>query len=404
MQKIIKRSSVVLMLLIAVMLCLVVFGFFFVPDDIRVLSDAAPPSGTLFSLKTTTALEQTSSTSQEHRYDVSVSLLGRIPVKHATMTVSERQYAVVSGEIFGLRLYTNGVVIVSTEMVLTAEGEANPAREAGLQKGDVILQVNGQHIRSHDQFLSCLSSYDGTPFQIVFARNGKEKETTFAPAYSALRQKYMAGLWIKDSAAGIGTMTFYDKQSGLYAGLGHAVCDLETGEVLPLFEGDIVGTTINGCTKSAQGSAGELCGSFSEDRIGSLLTNDNTGVYGFLDNPQEGTSLPIATRQEVKTGEAQIVATIDNSGPHTYDAEIERIRTGASSPQDMTIRITDKKLLEKTGGIVQGMSGSPILQNGMLVGAVTHVFVNEPAEGYAIFAQTMMERARTIATLIGDAA
>ena len=382
---------------------LLVFGAVAVPDELTAVSDAIPQSHLLYTLRPVAAGSAQTTAPGVRSYDVQVRLLGILPVKTSTMTVRRRQYVSVSGELFGLRLYTDGIVIADTQRVLTAHGEADPAGDAGLQAGDVILKVNGETIRSHTQLAQMFASFDGTPMTVVFSRGGEELETQFTPAYCDTQGKYLAGLWIKDSAAGIGTLTFFEKESGVYAGLGHAVCDTQTGEVLPLFEGDIVAASVSDCRKGSANAAGALQGTFSDDRAGSLLVNGNDGVYGFLEQDVfQGTVFPIATRSEVTVGGAQIIATVDDAGPQTFDAKIERVDTSSAKGQNLTLRITDDALLDATGGIVQGMSGSPVIQNGMLVGAVTHVFLGDPRRGYAIFAQTMLEKAHLLTSLVGE--
>ena len=382
---------------VLLVLGLLVYGMMTVPDEIVTIAQETPArSNGIYSVQSLSASDETEPA--QTNYPVRVQLFHTIPVKISKMTVNRRQYAVVSGEIFGLRLYTSGVVIVSTEKVETPQGEVYPADQAGLKKGDIILTVNGEPVRSHTELSRLFSEYLGTPMKIGYERGGEARSTTFAPAYSEAQGRYMAGLWVRDSAAGIGTMTFYDPESGVYGGLGHAVCDVDTGEVLPLYNGDIVAATITGCYKGTAGQAGELIGSFQSESIGSLLRNDADGVYGFLEDPDRSAALtPVALKSEVQTGEAQIIATVDETGPQQFSVEIEKITPDDPQYRNMIVRVTDPRLLEITGGIVQGMSGSPVLQNGRLVGAITHVFVNEPQRGYAIFAQQMTQKANDVA-------
>ena len=209
---------------------------------------------------------------------------------------------------------------------------------------------------------------------------------------------YRAGLWVRDSSAGIGTMTFLDPANGTFAGLGHAISDTDTGTDIALLSGEIVPVTITGCVSGAAGSPGELRGEFSAAAAGTVLANDTTGVYGCYTGPMEGESLPLAWPQQIEPGEAEILATISGSTPRRYTVRIERVDMTSSDPnRNLLLRVTDPELLAATGGIVQGMSGSPILQNGCLVGAVTHVLVNDPSRGYGIFASTMLEKADAIA-------
>ena len=190
-------------------------------------------------------------------------------------------------------------------------------------------------------------------------------------------------------------MTFYNTRTSCFAGLGHAVCDVDTGAILDIKSGEIVPAKITGVYKGVSGSPGELCGIFSTDKaIGKIICNNENGVYGKMNGKIDGEEIPVAFKQEIEAGKAQILTTINGEKPQYYDVEIVKINLNSSSVQkNMVIKITDEQLIESTGGIVQGMSGSPIIQNGMLVGAVTHVFVNDPTKGYAIFAENMLDAA-----------
>lgn len=388
---------------VAVLSAVLLFGAAAVPDELTAVSDAVPQTHLLYTLQPIAPGGADENAADVRRMDVQVSFLGVLPVKTASMTVRRRQYVTVSGELFGLRLYTDGVVVADTQQVLTKDGAADPAGDAGLATGDVILKINGETVRSHTQLAQMFASSAGAPMTVVYLRSGERKQTTLSPVYCDAQGKYLAGLWIKDSAAGIGTLTFFEQESGVYAGLGHAVCDAQTNEPLPLFEGDIVTASVSDCRKGSVNTAGALRGTFSDERCGSLLVNGGDGVYGFLETDAfTGTVLPVATRSEVHPGDAQIIATVDTAGPQTFDVRIERVDASSARGQNLTVRVTDARLLDATGGIVQGMSGSPVIQDGMLVGAVTHVFLGDPKRGYAIFAQTMMEKARLLTSLIGE--
>ena len=203
----------------------------------------------------------------------------------------------------------------------------------------------------------------------------------------------------------MGTVTFVDNTTGLFAGLGHAICDVDTGDAMPLRTGDIVGATIRGCVKGTSGTPGELCGVFSTGVIGELFINGNKGVYGILNKTEKKAKrIPVALCEEVKVGKAEIISTVNGTTPDYYEIEIVKIYKSDGEEKNMVIKVTDEDLLKKTGGIVQGMSGSPIIQNGMLVGAVTHVFVNDPQQGYAIFAEQMLDTADTLLKELENAA
>lgn len=375
-------------------LFLVVYGFYTVPDEIYGISGENIRVNNLYTVtyRQDGLGRDLDTAEKEGRYDVSVSLFNAIPIKNSSLTVSNRHYVVPSGEIFGLRLFTEGVLIIKTETVDTSSGNVSPCEMAGLKKGDVILKIDGEKVVSSNALSETLSKGDKTVFTVEYERNGKKHSTVLNTYYSVSQSKYKAGMWIRDSAAGIGTMSFYDPITGNFAGLGHGVCDVDTGEMLPFSDGDIVSAEITGCYKGQKGKAGELCGVFSQQTIGILLSNNSKGVYGVLSKPDsKGSAIPIALKREVKEGEAEIISTVDESSPCRYRVEISNINFTSGENKNMVIKITDEKLIEKTGGIVQGMSGSPIIQDGKLVGAVTHVLVGDPTKGYGIFAETMME-------------
>ena len=311
--------------------------------------------------------------------------------------MSQRRYVTVGGGIFGIRLYTRGVLIVGSEEIDTAAGAVSPAARAGLKKGDIILEINGAPVSRNNDISSAVESSGGDEIELLIERAGKRQTVSLLPVRSRTDKKFKAGLWVRDSSAGIGTVTFYDRKNGIFAGLGHAVCDVDTGEVLPISGGDAVNAAIKGCYKGKDGSPGELCGVFAPGEIGELYENCGIGVYGAFEALPQGEEIPVAIIDEVKTGKAQIISTVDGNGPQYYDIEITKLYT-KSGQRNMTVEVCDERLIEKTGGIVQGMSGSPIIQNGMLVGAVTHVFVNDPRKGYAIFAQTMIDEAERISS------
>ena len=380
------------------LLAALIYGFYAVPDEIYSVREKPANVSLIYTL--TYEENQTAEKKQQREkndtYDVNVSLLRIIPVKNSSLTVSERDYVAISGELFGLRLFTEGIIIVGIDEVKTAKGNISPAEKAGLRKGDIIISIDGTKVTSCNEVSEIMEKSGGKVMKLEYRRKGKSFKTDFRTAYSESEGKYKAGIWIRDSAAGIGTMTFYDVKSGSFAALGHAVCDIDTGDILPVFEGDIVNAEVNGCYKGQKGKAGELCGVFSSESKGVLYLNCKSGVYGKMtEMPEADTLYPVAFNDEVKKGTAQIISTVDENGPQMYDIEITKISYENSEDKNLVIKITDEDLLNITGGIVQGMSGSPIIQNGMLVGAVTHVFIGDPTQGYAVFSRTMLEKMRS---------
>ncbi len=395
MKKPIKIICLLMMSAVIVLMSAVVYGFCTVPDEMSFMRGEKIDLGHFFSCDLGERERSVSkSLVAEGEYQLNLKLLGKIPVKNFSLKVNSRPYFVPSGEIIGLRIFTEGVMIVGTDSVVTEEGSRNPSKEAGLTKGDVIISLDGKKVTSSTQVDSIIAESGGRGLATVFRRNTETKETVLTPVYCVSESRYKTGLWIRDSAAGIGTMTFYDKDSGFFASLGHAVCDVDTGEVLPLADGDIVDASINGCVKGRVGAAGELCGSFRTEREGLLSLNCESGVFGYLEEADKtAQALPVAAESEITVGKAQIISTVEGESKAYYDVEIEKLNPDDENGKNMIIKITDSELIEKTGGIVQGMSGSPVVQNGYIVGAVTHVFINDPTKGYGIFAQTMLEAA-----------
>lgn len=339
-------------------------------------------------------------------YSAKLMLYHTIPIKAVTVNVVDDSCVVLCGTPFGIKMFTNGVVVVGLADVKTDTGSFNPAAEAGLKAGDIILSVNGKTAGSNTDVEKAVESSDGKPVRLSVSRGGEKFSAAVRPLRSESDGLYKVGLWVRDSTAGIGTLTFYDPAENCFAGLGHGICDSDTGQLMPLLSGDIVPVTISGVTKGAKGTPGELRGYFTDDTAcGSLGANAANGVYGLMKRPVQGKAVKIAMKQDVQTGPAQICTTIDGNTPASYNIEIEKIdcRDGVDS-KNLVIRVTDAQLLAKTGGIVQGMSGSPILQNGKLVGAVTHVFVNDPTRGYGIFAENMLTESRAVAAQEGKLA
>ncbi|MEG6571268.1 SpoIVB peptidase [[Clostridium] cellulosi] len=330
-------------------------------------------------------------------YSDELMFLGSVPIKNIKVSVVKQVSVVPSGETFGVKFYTAGVVVVGMTDVDTAEGAKNPAYEAGIRKGDVILAINGKSVTSNSEVSALFSASNGKSITVSLKRGNVGFSVTFKPALSVSTNSYKAGLWVRDSTAGIGTITYYNPSNYSFAGLGHGICDVDTGKIMPLLTGDVVKVNMTGIVKGTSGQPGELLGVLSDTVWGNLCMNNETGVYGFLNSVNVGKPVPVAMKQEVTEGPAEIIATIDNSGPKKYSVEIEKIHFNDDSPtKNMIIKVTDKNLLKATGGIVQGMSGCPIIQKGRLVGAVTHVFVNDPQRGYGIFAENMINSSKVL--------
>lgn len=316
-----------------------------------------------------------SSTGNTFRMDL--KLLGLINIKPVSVQVVDRRVVALCGTPFGIKMVTDGVMVVGTGAVTDCNSRAvSPAQTAGIQEGDIILSINGEKISSKKQLTKLVESSAGQPLSLVVRRGEQLTSLHLSPVRSSLDNSYHLGLWVRDSSAGIGTMTFYDPNNGCFAGLGHAISDVDTGQLMPLSQGEIVEASIIGVHAGKSGSPGQLQGAFVANRsIGSLYTNSYNGVYGrLLSQPVDAQTIPMAQCQEVRQGPVKILTTVSGQKPQLFDACIEKLSLSQDEPtKNMVLRITDPDLLELSGGIVQGMSGSPIIQDGMLVGAVTHV-------------------------------
>ena len=332
-------------------------------------------------------------------YTASLKLFGLFPVKDVAVKVVDATSVVPCGTPFGIKMFTDGVLVVGMSAVDTPTGSYNPAKSSGIKVGDVIVSINGETVSSTEQVAQRVEESGGKSLTFKIRRDNILFDVQFVPAKSVNENRWKAGLWVRDSSAGIGTLTFYSPSSQVFAGLGHPVCDVDTGETLPLSSGEIVPAKIYSVNRGVSGTPGELRGGFEKGTLGNLTVNGETGIYGTLSNlPTLNDPVPVAMKQQVKSGSAQVLTTIDGTTPKLYDIRIDPVRYNDSSPtRNMVIVITDQELLDKTGGIVQGMSGSPILQDGKLIGAVTHVFVNDPTKGFAIFAENMLKTAETVA-------
>ncbi len=297
----------------------------------------------------------------------------------------------LGGFPIGIKLYSDGVVVVDTQNVETSGAVLNPAQKAGILKGDIIKSIDGVKVTTNSEVSEIIEESNGRELKMQILRNGEIKNVVFSSVYSSVSGGYKAGLWIRDSSAGIGTVTFYT-QKGEFASLGHAVCDVDTGELLPISTGETTDAKITGCYKGKSGTAGELCGILESDSTGKIMVNKSIGIYGVFNEVDTTKALyPLCRKNEVKMGAAQIVTTVEDGKQEAFNIEIERIDYISDENKNLVIKVTDEILIAKTGGIIQGMSGSPIIQNGKLVGAVTHVFLNDPTGGYGIFAETMLE-------------
>lgn len=318
-------------------------------------------------------------------------LFNLIPVKKVNVSVVARRYVIPSGEAIGVKIYADGVLVVGISDVTDVKGRIfAPAKDAGIEVGDRIIEVNGKKVNDTDDFVEIINQEKGK-VRIRLIRGDNVKDVQLSAIYSPDSKNYKVGLWVRDSTAGIGTLTFYDPKTFSFSALGHGICDSDTGILMTVRQGSVNSCNIRSVIKGEKGIAGELLGDFGGSKIGEIQVNSVCGIRGAADKIPDRMLTPVASRFEVTTGKAVILCDIDGNGPREYEIEITKVSKVANDAgKNLVIRVTDPDLIEKTGGIVQGMSGSPIIQEGKIAGAVTHVFLNDPTRGYGIFIENML--------------
>lgn len=337
------------------------------------------------------------------KVDFSLNLFGRIPLKDVTVNVIPKTSVVPLGNTVGLKLYTSGVLVVGMSEI---EGNDNnkyrPYENTGIEEGDMIISIDDNTITCTTDLLETVSKSNGKQLNVEYVREGESVETSITPVM-ATDNKYKLGLWVRDAAAGVGTVSFYEPSTKTFAALGHGILDVDTEQLLDIAKGDFVTTKILSITKGKKGSPGKIQGSIeNQTTIGEVYKNTEFGVYGKLNNINSlniniSNAMEVATRDEIETGPAKIICTLEDNKTKEYDIEIQKIyKNNNENNKSMLVKVTDKELIEKTGGIIQGMSGSPIIQNSKVIGALTHVLVNDPEMGYGVFADLMIKQARDV--------
>ena len=298
---------------------------------------------------------------------------------------SQNKKVILGGTPFGLKIFTNGVIIIEIDE------NNSPAQKAGLKVNDIIIKANDNTISNNEQLKEIIENSDGEAIKLSLLRD----ETVITKSIVPIKldnMNYVAGMWIRDSTAGIGTVTYFDYETKTFGALGHGICDKDTKMLLPLKNGEILGATISNYSKGSDGAIGWLNGYFDNTKIGKITMNNDYGIYGNYESTTNNQIIEVAGDDEINKGKAYIVSTISGTTPKAYDVEITDVNINKNSGQNMIIKVTDEELINATGGIIQGMSGSPIIQNDKLVGAVTHVFINSPEKGYGISINNMLRQ------------
>lgn len=368
------------------------FNFRILPDKIY-LNDTESVSN--ISMFNNNIISKAKFTSDKVKFNI----LGLIPLKSVPVQKVADLEVYPGGTSVGVRLTTEGVLVVGFSEIETKEGiHESPAKLAGIELGDVLLQINGEKINGSKDLISKVKAAGEENIKVDLRRNGNMISKNIVLLKE--QDEYKMGLWVRDSTAGIGTLTFYHKDTEIFGALGHPITDGDTNQSFTIKKGDLLRASVLSVRKGERGTPGELKGLFLNEKesIGNIRKNTESGIYGDaytpLVNPCFNKPIPVGFRSELLEGPATIITTVGDGGPKEYNIEIMKLLPqDKAGPKSMLIKITDEELLQKTGGIVQGMSGSPIIQNGKIVGAVTHVLINKPELGYGIYIEWMLEDA-----------
>lgn len=386
-----------------------------IPDTLRVFAGEeqhvafrVPVSGSIYdqSAKEVMSFPVTNAVTilagRNQAFQMQLKLFGVLPIRDVDLKVADKTCVYPGGEPIGIYMKTNGAMVIGIGEFIGADGMKYAPAKYLLKEGDYVLSVNEEPVLGKKELMEKIRSSEGRALQIIIQRDGEEIPMTVTPKADE-RGVYKLGIWIRDNAQGVGTMTFFDKE-GAFGALGHGINDVDTGSLMKLQYGELYHTDIVGIRPGDTGAPGEMTGLISyreEHKIGDISQNTEHGIFGTLNQPFQDKmaqyhpiceEVPIANKQEIEKGPAIILSAIDGS-VQPYEISIERINySDLARRRELELVVTDRSLIEMTGGIIQGMSGSPILQNGKLIGAVTHVLVNDPTKGYGIFIEEMLKK------------
>lgn len=330
-----------------------------------------------------------------------LSLFNSIGVKDVNIDVVPETKVVPLGTSIGMKLYTKGVLVVGMSEIETDDNKKEkPYENSGIEEGDSIIAINDSEVNTTQELINQINHSNGETLDIKYMKDDGILETSITPVKS--NNEYKIGLWVRDAAAGVGTLTFYEPSTNMFMSLGHGIVDIDTEKIVEISSGELVTANILSIVKGQKNVPGEIRGTITNGyTIGRIYKNTNMGVYGKVINKQylnvQNGEVLVAARNEIKTGKATVICQLENNGPSEYEIEIEKIYINNNNDnKSMLIKITDSRLLEKTGGIIQGMSGAPILQNGKFIGAVTNVLIKDPTQGYAIFGDLLIKQIREV--------
>ena len=406
MKKILKKSIIVSIFVIIYIYALVITNL---PDTLIVFEGENIAFNTIYGLNIKVKEQEYEATltssnvgetsfNEEGTVTLTASLFD-FNIKDIDVNVIDKTTVIPVGELVGIKLYTKGVLVVGMAEI---EGQ-KPYSETDIKEGDVITSINDSEITNTSELIECINKSNGEQLEITYVNEGETKECSITPVKTE-DGEYKIGLWVRDSAAGIGTVTFYEPETESFVALGHGITDIDTSKLINISSGQLVTTKILSIIKGESGTPGKIQGTIDNQKnIGTIYKNTNLGIYGEVEEvsnllTNSTSSMEVALRNEIKLGEAKILCDVDdNQQNEEYTIEIVRkYENNNYDNKSMLIKVTDERLIEKTGGIVQGMSGSPIIQNGKFIGAVTHVIVNNPKEGYAVFGDMLIKQMKSV--------
>ena len=327
-----------------------------------------------------------------------LSLFDNIFVKEIKVDVIPKTTVIPVGSIAGVKLYTDGVLVVGMSEIEGIDNQKyKPYENSGIKEGDTILEIDNNKISTTEELMKKVNDSKGKEVQIKYLQESQTKQCSIQPV-KMYNNEYKLGLWVRDSAAGVGTVTFYEPSTKSFAALGHGITDIDTEKLISIASGEFVTTKVLNITKGESGNPGKIQGTVENQKnIGIISKNTKFGIFGKVENLSNlnidaSKKMEVAMREEIKIGKATILCNLDGKKIEEYEIEIQKIYTENNyNNKSMQVKVTDERLIEKTGGIIQGMSGAPIIQDGRIIGAVTHVLVNDPTRGYGIFIETMLE-------------
>ena len=408
MKKLFKKIILLTFLLIIYVYILVISN---IPDKITIFEGENISLKTIFGMTVNSedeVLEVSANSGEKTIHKIgnetlSVSLFDKLFLKSVDVSVLPKTTVIPVGNIAGVKLYTNGVLVVGMSEIQGEDSKTyKPYENTGIEEGDTIVKVNENLVNSTDDLIEKVNMSKGEKVEIEYIHDEETKECSITPVKTS-EEEYKLGLWVRDSAAGVGTVTFYEPSTQSFGALGHGITDIDTGDLLNIASGEFVTAQVLNIKKGENGNPGKIQGTVEEqETIGEITKNTEFGIYGKIQvlsslNIDTSKEMEVAMREEIETGKATILCSLDNQTVKEYEIEITKIyRDNNYNNKSMEIKVTDDELIEKTGGIIQGMSGSPIIQNGKFVGAVTHVLVNSSTEGYAIFGDLMLKQSKEV--------